>query len=147
MVVIDLDDGTKTVARVLHPPLCEFYDARLAESEEVEVAGLLGNEILFRLSVMNSAFRRWRQVAHLPLSAEEQSKRHVFFKQDPINGRFTLYWEADGRAHTEPATFDDCVGLERAAVWDAEHVEDRLRDHFAGVANKWEISLRPRPPA
>lgn len=27
-------------------------------------------------------------------------------------------------------------------VWSPEHVEDRLRDHFAGRPNKWEESLR-----
>ena len=31
-----------------------------------------------------------------------------------------------------------------AAVWDPQHVEDRLRDHFAGLPNKWVQSLALR---
>jgi hypothetical protein len=27
-------------------------------------------------------------------------------------------------------------------VWAAEHVEDRLRDHYAGRPNQWVESLR-----
>jgi len=34
------------------------------------------------------------------------------------------------------------MGLERAAVWGPSHVEDRLRDHYAGRKNKWVESLR-----
>ncbi|GGM57342.1 hypothetical protein GCM10011608_47820 [Micromonospora sonchi] len=30
---------------------------------------------------------------------------------------------------------EDCVGLERAAVWDAAHIEERLRDQHAGRPN------------
>jgi hypothetical protein len=37
---------------------------------------------------------------------------------------------------------EDCVGLERAAVWEPEHIEDRLRDHFNGIKNIWEESLK-----
>ena len=41
------------------------------------------------------------------------------------------------------AIAEECVGLERAAVWEPEHVEDRLRDHFAGRSNRWVESLKP----
>ena len=34
--------------------------------------------------------------------------------------------------------------LFRLAVWEPAHVEDRLRDHYAGAPNKWVESLRPR---
>jgi hypothetical protein len=63
----------------------------------------------------------------------------VFFKQDPINNRFFKYYEST----TVAATRQECLGLERAAVWEPEHVEDRLRDHYAGVTNKWVESLKP----
>ncbi|MEI7895193.1 MAG: hypothetical protein WCI05_19005, partial [Myxococcales bacterium] len=50
-----------------------------------------------------------------------------------ISGNLSLY-----RAGTErPATREACVGLERAAVWSAEHVESRLSDQLAQRPNKW----------
>lgn len=36
----------------------------------------------------------------------------------------------------------ECEGLECAAVWSPEHVEDRLRSHYAGVPCEWALSLR-----
>ena len=33
------------------------------------------------------------------------------------------------------ATWDECVGLEIASAWAAEHVEERIRDHYAGRPN------------
>jgi len=39
-------------------------------------------------------------------------------------------------------TRKESQGLEAAAVWEPEHIEDRLRDHFDGKPNKWLESLR-----
>ena len=65
----------------------------------------------------------------------------AFFIQDPINGEFSIY--SDG-GKIVPATPEEIVGLESASVWDPGHVEDRLRDYFLGVPNKWEVSLKPK---
>jgi hypothetical protein len=68
-----------------------------------------------------------------------------FFKQDSFNGRLFLYnsslLTAD-QGYECPATLAECSGLERAAVWDPEHVVDRLRDHAAGRPNQWVESLK-----
>jgi hypothetical protein len=68
----------------------------------------------------------------------------VFFKKDPINGALSIYVSdaESGLSHERPATKSEIEGLECAAVWDPQHVEDRLRDHFAGRTNKWVESLR-----
>jgi hypothetical protein len=41
-------------------------------------------------------------------------------------------------------TPEECVGLERAAVWDAEHVTARLRDHYSGRPNAYLESMQLR---
>lgn len=43
-----------------------------------------------------------------------------------------------------PATFEECEGHKRAAVWDPCHIESRLLDHFEGWSNKWVESLALR---
>jgi hypothetical protein len=64
-------------------------------------------------------------------------KRVPRFKKDPINGKLTIYInEAEF-----PAEIEECSDLEPAAVWDAEHVEDRLRDHCENQKNIWVKSL------
>jgi hypothetical protein len=86
---------------------------------------------------------RWQVIGSVPLSQEERSVPIRFFKQDALTGDLTIYWEGPepGEVHEVPATREECMGLERAAVWEPEHVEDRLRDHFAGRPNKWLESL------
>jgi hypothetical protein len=32
--------------------------------------------------------------------------------------------------------------LDRAAIWTANHIVDRLNDHFDDRSNKWAVSLR-----
>ena len=60
--------------------------------------------------------------AHLPLK----------FIQDPIDEtRFSIYENGAIPA----ATREQCRGLERASIWEPEHVEDRLRAHYAGNVN------------
>jgi len=91
---------------------------------------------------MNYAVKRgrWAVVGHIALD-EALMNPPPFFMQDALRkDSFSLYQKGQIR----PATKSECVGLERAAVWDPTHVEDRLRDHYAGRKNKWVESLKIR---
>jgi hypothetical protein len=136
------------VARVLQRPLFEFFDLTVPSDTPPRAEQLAGAPVLFRVDVMDSAVTsgRWRIVGKLPLTDEEKRRREWFFKQDPLTGRLSLYAEdpVTKEVLKRPAEPADCVPLERAAVWSATHVEDRLRDHRAGRANKWAESMRPR---
>lgn len=149
VVSIDLGDGVVAFARVLMPPLFEFFDVVGGPCDQVDVQSVARSAVLFRIDVMNAAVEsgRWPVVGVVPLSADEAARREVFFKQNAISGAFSLYSEdrVTKQVISRPASFEECEGLERAAVWDASHVEDRLRDHFAGRPNKWVESLKPRP--
>ena len=89
--------------------------------------------IAFMLFVMMYAVSsgRWRVVGSLPLSPE--LKECPKFRIGRA-GQLSIYQELPELAplYEWPATVSECIGLETAAVWDPEHVEDRLRDHFAG---------------
>jgi len=142
IVAIDLGDDTLAFGRVLEEPLLAFYDLRMPTTETPDLQEIVTRPILWRLWVMNHAVTRgrWKVLGSIPL--EEPLKREpTFFKQDPISGAVTLY-----RSQTEyPSSAEECEQLERAAVWEPEHVEDRLRDHFDGRPNKWVESLRVKP--
>ena len=94
--------------------------------------------VAFRVAVNNSAFSsgRWPRVGKVTPPAVVLAPVPTFI-QDPISGRFSIYVFGAVR----PATRAECVGLERAAVWAPDHIEDRLRDHLAGRANVWVESL------
>jgi hypothetical protein len=47
-------------------------------------------------------------------------------------------------AEMRPATPEECAGLEPAAVWEPEHIADRLQDAFAGRPNHWLEEMIPK---
>ena len=151
VVQIALGERTLSFGRLLDRPLFEFYDLRVVDTSQFEPSTLTQAKVIFRIDVMDSAVLsgRWPVVGFLPLTDEEFARREQFFKQDPLTGALSVYWE-DRRSvevFERPAELAECLRLERAAAWDATHVEDRLRDYFAGVSNKWVESMRPKPPS
>ena len=80
---------------------------------------------------------RWPIVGRAELATVSDLDATVIFRQDKISA-----YESSTGTET-PLTFEEADRLECAAVWDPEHVEDRLRDYFSGVPNKWWASMRP----
>lgn len=135
---IPLEGGKHAYARVLAEPLVAFYDVQT--DRDLDPREICALPVLFRVWVMNNATTsgRWKRVGNLPLEPA-LLEEPFFFKQDALRpDEFSLY-----RSGKEvPATKEQCRGLERAAVWGFEHVEDRLRDHFAGRPNKWVNNVK-----
>jgi hypothetical protein len=81
---------------------------------------------------------RWEIIGNSPLDKDLQETPY-FFKQDSIDkNKISLYKKGE----EIPALPEECVNLERAAVWEPGHVEDRLRDYFLNKPNKWVESLK-----
>ena len=138
IVKIPLGDGTHTYARVLPHASFAFYDSRV--NRDLTVEDIVKKPILFFLAVMHYAVKkgRWSIVGHVPLTDGLEAPPK--FIQDALNkSKFEIYYQ-DGQ--TRRATRHECIGLERAAVWEPEQVEDRLRDHYAGLKNRWVESLK-----
>jgi hypothetical protein len=144
-VEIDIGGGQRAFGRVLREPLFAFYGYNSPRGVGPDLAMLAGQPVAFRLMVMNHAVTRgrWPLLGAMPLTPELMASPD-FFKQDAISGRLTIYNDDLAPTFERPATRAECEGLERAAVWEPEHVEDRLRDHFAARPNKWVDSLRLR---
>lgn len=141
VVKIPLDGEIFGYGLLLDFPLIAFFDLRTRQDEILSSESFKNASILFKIWVMKQAVTtgRWQKVDCLPIP-DEHLRPPDFFKQDIMNGKLSIYRdEAD-----IPATYDQCVHLEAAAVWEAEHVEDRLRDHFNGKPNIWRESLRPK---
>lgn len=131
VIAIPLGDGNWAFGRALESPLMAFYDLRsttLLTPEAVVQA-----PILFRIWVVKSALRKggWQIVGRIPLEPE-LLESPWFFKVDPLSGAITKARDRD----EVPASREEAAGLERAAVWEAWHVVDRLNDHFAGRPSK-----------
>ena len=130
LLCIKLGEGREVVAQMLNSPEMAFFDPNNPK------------EVLFRLWVMHSAYStgRWKLIGEdvVPPELESSIPR---FKIDSISGSISINQDAVDR----PAEPEECEGLERAAVWSANHIEDRLNDFIDGVPNKWVESLAFKP--
>ena len=103
------------------------------------------SEVSFRIWVHKSAFNlgRWPKLGKLPIRPDllESVDR---FSQDALDPTKFSLWNGD---RNWSVSREECEGLECAAVWEPEHVEDRIRDQINGVPNKWVESMRPTPAA
>lgn len=135
IVAIDLGNGYEGYACVLDPPLIGFYN--IQARQRLSVDQITASEFMFKLFVYDKAITsgRWVKIARVSVAPNlRQTER--FFRQDIQNGKFYIY--IDGEEET-PAAREDVDGLEAAAVWSAEHVEDRIQDYHKGVENKWAL--------
>lgn len=139
-VAVPLGGGEYGFGRVLEEPLFAFYDFKSKSIPPVDE--IARARVLFKIWVMNYAVTDgdWPIIGNRPLE-ETLCERPRFFKRDPINGKYSIYLM--GESVELPATKDECNELECAAVWEPEHVADRLRDYFQQVPNKWFEMLRP----
>ena len=133
---VTLPSGGFAYGMVIDFPLVAFFDVRFIERPPI--ADIISRSVVFRIWVMRSCLSRtgWPVVgsACVPDALRQPPD---FYKFDRIARRFFLC-----RGHCdEPATREQCLGLECAAVWSAVHVESRLDDHFAGRPNLWAERL------
>lgn len=116
-------------------PIGSRLDAKLLAEKPLKV--------LFVIAVMKSAITsgRWVKVSKSAI-AQALLQPRDYFIVDAISGHVFLYRNDTGVMR--PGSMAEAYELECAAGWSAEHVEDRLRDHFYGVKNVWVESLRAR---
>jgi hypothetical protein len=141
VVVVPLGNGFHTYAQMLDDPEYAFFDCRTRKELLASIAAI--HPVLFRLWVSGYAHTtgRWPKVGTAPVRAELQAPVRRY-NQDALRPQDTrlTYDGCEGPL----GSVADCEGLECAAVWDPEHVEDRLRSHYEGVPCEWTLSLRPK---
>ena len=141
VIEIGLNDGSFSYGVIIEEPLVAFTDATFIERPEISPD--LFNKVAFQLWVMNSAIGKkgWPVIGDIQFDDISKAK---FYRYDSISKTFYHYVDC---ANDIPTTRDDCVGLECAAVWHKDHVEDRLKAHKAGQECQWELSLRAESKA
>jgi hypothetical protein len=110
------------------------YDLPTIDDDEPPgPADVLGRPVLFIVAVYDRAIGLdWPVVGRVPAGSTVPTVPERF-TQDLFNLQRCKIIDVDG--NMRPATPEECVGLERAAVWEVEHVAERIRDHYAGRTN------------
>ena len=140
-IEIPLRNGMFSYGRILGKAAYAFYDI-YSDSKVVDITSLQSKKVLFIVGVYNHGItkNRWKTIGVLELE-QGVKKIPLAFIQDSIEpNKFKLYDPNTGEI--KPATKSQCIGLECAAVWEPEHVEDRIVDYYEGRPNKWFESLK-----
>lgn len=130
-VRITLADGSLAYARLLESPYAAFYDYRTT-SPDSDLDRIASQSILFRIAVRHHALDTWEPIGHRALEGQ-LTQPVVQFMQDIGNFRRCTIFDTAG--YEKAAEPQECVGLERAAVWERNGVERRLLDAFLGQPN------------
>ena len=135
---VPLGDGTNGYALTLPEADFAFFDKRASDHPKLDE--FLSTPILFRVAVHKSAWvsGRWPKIGKISIPSSLTAPVPTFIQNSVKPDQYEIYLAGAIR----PATKEECEGLERCAVWEPNHVEDRLRDHYAGKANVWVDSLQ-----
>jgi Immunity protein 26 len=141
LFAIELSDRKIAFGRDVNREESIFYDYLGSDTSSESIAKAYKADIVFRVAVMKYAVKsgRWKIVDSGHIVDPDLALPRKYFMQDILDGKFSIY---EGGVIV-PSTREACFGLERCAVWDPEHVEARLRDHFAGKSNLWIKQLKP----
>src|ERR1700722_377969 len=114
IVRIDLGDGFHTYARVLEDVLFAFYDARV--NVEMPIERIVSLPILFQVPSSTHAIKsgRWVVVGNAPLDDSLLNPPPQFMQDILRKSQFSIY---ENGGTIRRATKEECIGLERAAVW------------------------------
>jgi hypothetical protein len=117
-----------------------FYDCRVSIPVE-DVLSIVKRPVLFVLAVSASG-GHWPKIGHVPLEMAPIPIPDEFM-QDIGTGACQIVDEA---FNARPAKPEECVDLERVAVWGPAHVAERIRDHYAGRPNAHLAHMKVRLP-
>ncbi|MFN4288643.1 MAG: hypothetical protein ACK4E3_09140 [Brevundimonas sp.] len=143
IIEIELIDGRFAYAQRLTDPLVGFYPGCYGQRQTVET--FEGQTFRFCVWVHSDAFAsaRWNVVGTIEPPPNMQNP--WFFKQDALSKKLTLYQHQTGKVRT--LQVDELFGYEAAAVWDPEHIEQRLIDECEGRSNVFVESMKKRAAA
>lgn len=133
---VPVGDGRSAYALMLGVrPYIAFFPDGQSDSE------ILGSAPLFVVAVHNSAYSRGRWGAVLRrIAPGDLPEIPLFFRQNSMNLKDCEITDAHGELRQ--ATPEECVGMERSAVWEAEHIEERIADLYAGRVNAYVESMK-----
>jgi hypothetical protein len=128
---IPLTDGSFGYGRVLKLPHDAYYNYR-TETPDSDLDRIASKPILFKISVRHMGERGWELIGWRKLE-EQLSQPIVQFMQNRGSFRDCLIFDTAGNERS--ADPQECIGLERASVWEELGVEERLLDTFMGRPN------------
>jgi hypothetical protein len=133
---INIENDYYTYAQILGKSAYAFFDYKTKEPLK-DLYILLDKPVLFITNVYDDVVTKghWLKVGKIELRSDLLEIPMQFIQDAQHPDRFEFYNPNTG--DITPATKQEIKGLERAAVWEASHIQDRIRDHYNGVPCAW----------
>jgi len=133
-----LENGFHTYARILKNDFA-FYDSRT--NKELTLEEIVKKPVLFILTVHDSAVTKgyWVKIGKiLPIEPHLLIDIPVFTQNilNPLH--FTIYFNGK----TQPATQEECKGMEYFMIWTHTDVEKRLNDYYSDRKNEYTEQIK-----
>ena len=131
--------GWTYYARLLEFPWVAFYHYRTKKLVE-ELDEITKKEVLFTIAAHKSLVAKggWTSIGHRPVEKGLRPPRAQAIWDDAEHCHII-----DDKGEMRESTPKECKGLEPAAVWEPNHIADRLKDTFAGRPNRWLLEALP----
>lgn len=133
---INIEKSYYVYAQILGKAGYAFFDYK-TEQQLSDLTILLSKPVLFITGVYNDVVTQglWLKVGKIEVRNDLKVQPMQFIQDALHPDRFEFYNPNTGEI--TPATKEQVRGLERTAVWEANHIEDRIRDHYNGVPCEW----------
>jgi len=140
---VQIDNNYHTYGRIIANYVYAFYDFK-TNKEESDLLKIEKSKIIFKIFVNHKAIASgaWKIVGVSELSSELEQTVPFFIQEI---GDIRCCW-IDLNGNRTKVVVEDCIGLERLAIWDQVHVEKRLFDYYNGIQNEYLQGLRLRIP-
>lgn len=132
IVKIKFDELYHTYGRILNYGDVALYDYK-TDQEITDLNQIIKHPIIYKMIVNDNAVKNGRWPIIGVVSLEEELKNTKYYLEDFGRPDFCKIIENGNIRYNVPKA--EGIGLEVGAVWDPTHVEEFLRDHFAGREN------------
>lgn len=139
LIEIRLSNDWFAYGQVLKNGSIAFFDTYKEQRSNIE--HLAAMDVIFIVTPYNHAYRNenWNSKGKTEIRQELQKVPNTFIQDVADLNKFQIY--NPNTDEIRKSSREECLSLERFAVWDANHIEDRLRDHFSGKENVWVKQL------
>ena len=136
IIEIPIEGKYYVYAQILPKSLYAFFDYR-SQEPIADFSCLNKSPILFIIPVYDYVITKgiWLKVGNMPIRESLEKLSINYYIYDEISNKYSKYNSYTGEIIS--STKEDVRGLERAAVWDENHVEDRIRDYYNHLPCIW----------
>jgi hypothetical protein len=129
---IPLGDGTYGYCQMVDKVRHAFFDFS-DNGEKSDIEKILSSKMIFKCTVDSYVINKgyWEIIGSFPIK-EHLTIYEKSFSYNHHSNRYQIFKQGTGFI---PASWEEIKDLEPFASWGHTHIEQRLRDHFAGRPN------------